>query len=341
MIDVLRDRFWNLEAALHERFTVGAVVFIAVAIMLSGAVIAFVRARKRHDDPLVRELVLRWKSWIWITVLVLAPILMGSGWVIVGVCILSLLCYGEFARVTGILHERAIGSVVAIGIVVLAFASLDNYFRLFASTLPLTVATIAIVSILKDQPEGYLRRTALGILGFILFGYCLGYLGYFANSPAFRPIVILIILCVELNDIYAFCCGKLIGGPKAIPHTSPGKTWSGCIGAIICTTITFSLLGHFVFLGTKADHWAHLVFMGAGLSIIGQFGDLLLSSIKRDTGIKDMGTLIPGHGGVLDRCDSLVLLPPAMLHYLSLILAVPIGEEPGQLVSLVIRCAAQ
>ncbi len=334
MIDALRERFWNFTPAFHERFTLVAVAMIAVAIVLSGMVIAAMRTTKRVDDALSQELVLRWRSWVWIAVLVLAPILLGSGWVILGVCVLSLLCYREFARVTGILHERAIGSVVALGILTLAFASLDNYFRLYASTLPLTVALIAIVSILKDQPEGYLQRTSLGILGFILFGYCLGYLGYFANSPAFRPIVILIILCVELNDIYAFCCGKLIGGPKAIPHTSPGKTWSGCIGGLVCTTITFCLLGHIVFLGTKADHWAHLMFMGAGLSIIGQFGDLLLSSIKRDTGIKDMGTLIPGHGGVLDRFDSLVLLPPAMLHYLSLILETPIGEEPGVITRL-------
>jgi phosphatidate cytidylyltransferase len=141
--------------------------------------------------------------------------------------------------------------------------------------------------------------------------------------------MILIILCVELNDVYAFCCGKLIGGPKAIPTTSPGKTWSGCIGALVCTSITFCILGHFVFVGTKADHWGHLVFMGASLSVIGQFGDLLLSSIKRDVGIKDMGRLIPGHGGLLDRFDSLVLLPPFALHYLSLILDSPIGGELG------------
>jgi len=242
------------------------------------------------------------------------------------------LCYREFAKVTGVFRERALSSVVVIGTLLLAFASLDNYFRLFIALLPLTAGTIAIVSILKDQPKGYLQRTALAVLGFFLFGYSLGYLGYFANSPSFRPIMILIILWVELNDVYAFCCGKLIGGPKAIPTTSPGKTWSSCSGALVCTSITFCILGHFVFVGTKADHWGHLVFMGASLSVIGQFGDLLLSSIKRDVGIKDMGRLIPGHGGLLDRFDSLVLLPPFALHYLSLILDSPIGGEPGVVV---------
>ncbi len=329
MMDALQDRFWNVAPALRESFTVGAVALVAVTIVLSGILIAWLRRTGQLGAAMAHELVLRWRSWVWIVMLVLAPILMGPGWMIVGVCVLSLLCYREFANATGVLGERGINTIVVLAILVLAFASLDNFFRLFAATLPLTVALIAIVSILKDQPHGYLQRTAIGVLGFIFFGYCLGYLGSFANSPTFRPIVILIILCVELNDIYAFCCGKLIGGPKAIPNTSPGKTWSGCLGALVCTTITFSILGHFVFLGTNADHWGHLVLMGGGLSIIGQFGDLLLSSIKRDVGIKDMGTILPGHGGLLDRFDSLVLVPPAVFHYLSLILETPLGEEPG------------
>jgi phosphatidate cytidylyltransferase len=218
---------------------------------------------------------------------------------------------------------------------VLAFASLDCYFRLFVATLPLTIGLIAIVSILKDQPNGYIQRTAICILGFVLFGYCFGYLGYFANSPNFRSTVLLIVLCVELNDVFAFCCGKLIGGPKAIPHTSPGKTWSGCIGALICTTLTFVVLGHFAFKGSAVDHWTHLTFMGVCLSVFGQFGDLLLSSIKRDVGVKDMGHMIPGHGGLLDRFDSLVLLPPAAYHYLSLTLG-SIDGTPNTLIHLIL-----
>jgi phosphatidate cytidylyltransferase len=329
MMDYLRDRFWNFAPAFKEQFTVSAVIFVAVVIVVSGVLITVLRKTGKVTGKMSEELYLRWRSWVYIAILLFVPILMGSGWVILGVCLLSLLCYREFAKVTGVFRERSISTVVVLGILLLAFASLDNFFRLFAATLPLTVAAISMIAILKDQPKGYLQRTALGILGFIFFGYCLGYMGYFANSPTFRPIVILIILCVELNDVYAFCCGKLIGGPKAIPNTSPGKTWSGCIGAIVCTTITFCILGHFVFLGTKADHWAHLIFMGMSLSVIGQFGDLFLSSIKRDVGIKDMGNVIPGHGGLLDRFDSLVLLPPAALHYLSLIQNTPIGEEPG------------
>ncbi len=85
---------------------------------------------------------------------------------------------------------------------------------------------------------------------------------------------------------------------------------------MVLTTALFAALGHAVFQGTPLESPVHLIVMGAMLSIVGQFGDLVISSIKRDLGIKDMGVLIPGHGGLLDRFDSLMFVAPAMFHYI-------------------------
>jgi hypothetical protein len=186
MMDYLRDRFWNFAPAFKEQFTVSAVIFVAVVIVVSGVLITVLRKTGKVTGKMSEELYLRWRSWVYIAILLFVPILMGSGWVILGVCLLSLLCYREFAKVTGVFRERSISTVVVLGILLLAFASLDNFFRLFAATLPLTVAAISMIAILKDQPKGYLQRTALGILGFIFFGYCLGYMGYFV--PADRDL---------------------------------------------------------------------------------------------------------------------------------------------------------
>ena len=123
-----------------------------------------------------------------------------------------------------------------------------------------------------------------------------------------------------MNDVFAYCVGKTVGGPKLIPNTSPGKTVAGSLGALVLTTALVAGLAHFVFAGTAVDRPGPLVVLGAGFSVLGQFGDLLLSSVKRDVGVKDLGRTIPGHGGVLDRFDSLVLVTPAALHYLSLYL---------------------
>jgi phosphatidate cytidylyltransferase len=306
---------------------------IAGLLVLTGVGIFVLGRTGRIEEEAYDELMIRWRSWLIICAAVLLPILLGSAWVMAGICFLSLLCYQEFARATGLFREKTISFFVVFGILLVTFAVVDNYSRLFFASAALTVGLIAICTIPYDYPKGYLQRTALGALGFVLFGFSFGYLGYFANSPQFRSILILLILCVELNDVFAFCVGKLVGGPKVLPETSPGKTWAGCIGALVLTTLVAGTAAHFVFLGTPLDRFDRLLIFGVGLSVLGQFGDLLLSSIKRDVGIKDIGHIIPAHGGLLDRFDSLVLVPPAAFHYLSMHLGEIGADQPQRILT--------
>ncbi len=182
--------------------------------------------------------------------------------------------------------------------------------------LPLGCGFIAIASIPLDRPQGYVQRVGLGVYGFFLFGAALAHFGYMANDPNYRPIMLMLLLAVGLNDVGAFCFGKTIGGPKLVPHTSPNKTISGALGALVTTTTVVALLGHFVFAGTLMDTPLILIGLGLIVSVAGQLGDLMLSSIKRDIGIKDMGHAIPGHGGILDRFNSLLLVAPSAFHYI-------------------------
>jgi phosphatidate cytidylyltransferase len=87
-------------------------------------------------------------------------------------------------------------------------------------------------------------------------------------------------------------------------------------------------IGTFVFDGTVLASPIHLMFVGALIATLGQFGDLVLSSIKRDLGIKDMGATIPGHGGLLDRFDSVILVAPAVFHYINYFVGVGIDQVP-------------
>jgi phosphatidate cytidylyltransferase len=327
MNENLRHRFFAVEEALNDPITLGAVCIIVGVLVVTRLVIFVLRRAGRISKKPYQDVLLRWRSWLFLSVILFAPVVLGTAWVMAAVCLLSLLCYREFARATGLFREKVISLAVLFGIGLATFAVVDNYARLFFASAALTVGLIAIITIPQDRPRGYIQRTALGVLGFLLFGYCFAYVGYFANSYLYRGALILLILGVELNDVFAFCCGKLIGGPKAIPNTSPGKTWAGCLGALVLTTAFVMTLGHFVFRDTGVDRFVPLLILGSGLSILGQFGDLLLSSIKRDVGLKDIGSVIPGHGGLLDRFDSLVLVPPAAFHYLSLYLPHPIGLD--------------
>ena len=159
----------------------------------------------------------------------------------------------------------------------------------------------------------------------MLFGVALGHLGYIANDENYRPLLFLILLSVEANDVFAYVTGKTLGRSKMAPNTSPNKTTAGGVGALVLTTALVTFLGHFVFTGTVLDSWPHLVVLGIIISTVGQFGDLMLSSVKRDLGIKDMGTIFPGHGGLLDRFDSLILVAPAVFHYVNYF--VGIGDQ--------------
>src|SRR5262249_31725537 len=158
-----------------------------------------------------RKLWLRWKSWLWLALVMVGPILLGAGWVMLAVAVLSWLCFQEFARATGLFREHSIMLVVMLGIFAVLFANLDHYERMFFSLAALTSGVVAVIALPANRPHGYLQRVSLGIVGFLLFGYSLGYLGLIANDSLYRPLLILVLLSVELNDVFAYCTGKLFG----------------------------------------------------------------------------------------------------------------------------------
>lgn len=121
-----------------------------------------------------------------------------------------------------------------------------------------------------------------------------------------------VIIIVQLNDVFQYCSGKLFGKRKVAPLVSKNKTLEGLIGGVLVTTGVGCFLLHFL-LGYPFLLAAVLSFF---LGLLGFYGDLFLSAIKRDHGIKDFSTLIPGHGGALDRLDSLTLTVP-FFFYLS------------------------
>jgi phosphatidate cytidylyltransferase len=328
MTSEARDRLFGARHAFDHPITLGVTVALVSLLLITPAVIWLLVRLGRVDDKLRAELLLRYRSWLVITPLLLVPILLGAAWTIVGVGILSLLCYQEYARATGLFREKAVSLVVVLGILAVTFTELDNWYGLFVALVPFTIGTIAIVAILRDEPKGYIQRVALGILGFALFGSCLGHLGYLANDGNYRPILILIFLSVELNDVFAFIVGKTLGKRKLAPNTSPKKTVGGAIGALVLTTALMMSVGPFVFQGTALASPIHMLTLGVLVSIVGQFGDLMLSSIKRDLGIKDMAATIPGHGGLLDRFDSVILVAPAVFHYINYFAGVATDQTP-------------
>ena len=165
-----------------------------------------------------------------------------------------------------------------------------------------------------------------GIVGIIYIALC------FAAFVCLRlyhgdqgtALTLCLLLCVWATDIGAYFTGKTIGGPKMAPSISPNKTWSGLIGGIASSIAIFFAYIHWIgpFLGEAI--WSDLnlqerfstlsiLVLGLVVAISDQIGDLLISKEKRKVGVKDTGTLIPGHGGILDRIDGLLLSAPVFV----------------------------
>jgi phosphatidate cytidylyltransferase len=326
MNSVSCERLFGYDQAFAHPVTIAVTAALAGVLLLVPLIISLLAKRGRIGTGQHKELMLRYYSWLVLIPLLLGPMLLGAAWTILGVGVLSLLCFREYARATGLFREWTISFMVVAGILAITFAEFDNWYRLFVALTPLTIASIAAAAILADRPKGYIQRVALGLFGFTLFGTCLGHIGYLANDSNYRPLLLLILLAVEMNDVFAYVTGNTLGRRKLVVNTSPNKTIRGAIGALVLTTLLVLAIGWFVFRGTVLANGVHLVVLGLLVSLVGQFGDLMLSSIKRDLGIKDMAATIPGHGGLLDRFDSLLLAAPAVFHYVNYFVGVGVDQ---------------
>lgn len=179
------------------------------------------------------------------------------------------------------------------------------------------------------KPLGAAAITLFGAAytgGTLSFLYSLRYFGYSVGDAAGFTTALVPVMLTWASDTGAYFAGRTFKGPKLIPSVSPGKTISGAIGGVVLTIIVCYALVRFAL-----KPYAHLalspvnvVVFAVCISVAAQLGDLAESLLKREAGVKDSGTLLPGHGGALDRFDSLFfVLPVAYVLYWALLIPVP------------------
>jgi phosphatidate cytidylyltransferase len=120
----------------------------------------------------------------------------------------------------------------------------------------------------------------------------------------------LALLATVVSDTAAYATGRLLGRRRMTPRISPGKTWEGAAGSLVATTVLTPFLALALGLPAGPGLWV----LGAAVSVFAQSGDLAESMLKRSAGVKDAGGLLPGHGGILDRMDSLVFVGPLVYY---------------------------
>lgn len=155
--------------------------------------------------------------------------------------------------------------------------------------------------------------TMVGIIYVVFFSY---HVVLVDQNPVYSVLIWLVLLSAFCTDIFAYFSGYLFGKHKLCPNLSPKKTIEGAIGGTIGSVLCAGLFGYFV----VPDIWTHCLAMGLIAAIFSQFGDLTASAYKRKMGIKDYGNLIPGHGGIMDRFDSVLFTAPVIYYYIAIVL---------------------
>jgi phosphatidate cytidylyltransferase len=263
-----------------------------------------------------------WKAycgWLFMVPLLILGFFLGREAAIGFLTVVAIFGFREFARATELCKDRIITGTVCLGIIatgVVCWMSnpadgTPGWYGLFMALPIFVIAAILAIPVIRNRGQGQLHLLALAVVGFIYFGWMFGHVTFLANFAYAYSYLGYLVVAVELNDVAAYAFGKLFGRHPLRSNISPRKTWEGAAGGL-----AVSLLLPWILLPTL-PHFEKRDCLLAGLivGIGGQLGDLVVSVFKRDLGIKDMGALIPGHGGILDRIDSLIYVAPLFFHY--------------------------
>ncbi|MFQ5432021.1 MAG: phosphatidate cytidylyltransferase [Nitrospinota bacterium] len=252
-----------------------------------------------------------------VTALVLAPLFTTAVWygpflfflglieLCVAICFLE---YADLAKAKGMDVPRLKGTMASL-VIPIAF--------LGSASLVYIILTAILVSVFAGtvlDRSGGVKRFAFTLAGIMYIGLCFSGALLIRKLPDGEKLFLLICFATWGADIGAYYAGRLWGKRKLAPHISPGKTVEGFIGGLVSASV-FSFAFAYIFYPEALGLSAIAAALCGGL--IGPLGDLSESSIKRNFGAKDSGTLLPGHGGLLDRADALMMSAPVFYMFLA------------------------
>lgn len=279
----------------------------------------------------MKNLILRSITGIIYVGLICGCVLAGSWWFIVFFALIAIAALEEFyhlsnsatggENITTLIIDVAGGLILCVGLGCVNMSLLSPFTTAVLGgtffTVYLLYLVVRLVMQLYSQESSPLTNIAYSYMGQMYIALPLGLMSMFYTLPNGKYLLLATFIMIWLNDTGAFCVGSLIGKHKLFERISPKKSWEGFFGGVF-----FSVASSFVFKYLFPEYFESISLGGlCGLGIVvsafATWGDLVESLIKRTLGVKDSGKLLPGHGGILDRIDSLLLVIPATLLYLT------------------------
>lgn len=291
-----------------------------LAILVASELIVWA-LRARRPEKNYTELVQRIRSW-WVMfgVFVLA-VAINRALSIVFFAFLSFLALKEYLSL--IPTRRADRRVLFWAYLTIPFQYYwvyDAWYHMFIIFVPVWgFLLVSARMVLIGETRDFLRAVGTLHWGLMTMVFAVSHIAYLLVLPTHKGfesagpgLVVFLVFLTQFNDVAQFVWGKSFGKRRIVPTVSPNKTAAGLLGGVITTTALAVVLAPFL---TPLSSW-HSLAAGLMIGTGGFLGDVTISALKRDLGVKDSGSLIPGHGGILDRIDSLTFTAPLFFHYM-------------------------
>lgn len=293
------------------------IVFLIFGLLTFASILFFIIGKIKPNANL-KELKDRTKSWWVMAIVFICATLINTTISYFAIALLSFIAFRELYSVLGFRHtDRRAIFWAFLSIPIQYYLAYIGWYGAYIIFIPVVMFLfLPLRLVLKGDTAGITKSMSIlhWILMLTVFG--ISHMAYLLSLPEIegfasggRGLLLFLVFLTEINDVMQFTWGKIFGKHKIIPKVSPNKTWEGFIGGVISTTIIGYFLGFLTPLNVN-----QVVFVSFMIAISGFFGDVVMSSIKRDIGVKDMASTIPGHGGVLDRIDSLAYTAPVLFH---------------------------
>lgn len=295
---------------------------ILVVLVLASVIGKMLRLRARSRPgmmPTVENLVARVKSWWMMAALLAGTLAMGFHAAVLVFGLISFFALREFitATPTASADHRALFWVFFVILPAQYWLVWIQWYGLFSIFIPVyAFIFIPIRLTMAGEYRDFLERTARLQWGLMVCVYFVSHLpmlltlqiaGFEGRSS---QLLLFLILVVQSSDVLQYIWGKLLGRNKVAPVLSPSKTWEGLLGGVLSASLMGLLLA-----GFTPFRWWQAFGLSLLATLLGFFGGLVMSAIKRDRGLKDWGHMIKGHGGMLDRIDSLCFSAPLFFHF--------------------------
>jgi phosphatidate cytidylyltransferase len=293
---------------------------IGGVLVVASTVAALLKWRVAAGQPhsVIDNLVSRINAW-WVMVIAIGlAFIFGKRGVHVLFFLISFYALREFLSLayTRRSDHNAMAAAFFIALPVQYFLIWIEWYGLYSIFIPVyAFLVLPILSALAADTKRFLERTAKVQWGLMICVYCISHVPALLtlSIPGYEGrhllLIAFLVLVVQGSDVLQYIWGKLAGRRKVAPELSPSKTWEGLIGGVLSATA----LGGALYWITPFNPW-QAALIAFTICVMGFFGGLVMSAIKRDRGVKDWGTMIEGHGGMLDRLDSVIFAAPIFFH---------------------------